>query len=549
MPVVHRLYKMGKGDASRMVRQLKAYEDIRPRLAFPFALPAERRTALGLVRRKKIAPREVLPLLRSKDFIERQAVSLILPKINGKAPVPEGMVEALKAAAKDPDLCARAAIAEAAGKIGAKATPLVEELTRDPNYKVFVAAAEAAATIGEEGRSVIKRMAKDPNQERRYAAAAGAWKMGAEGLPILKELAKDPDSSVRLAAAKAAGLMGKDGLSVVEELLKDTAPNVRMTVAEAAGTIGKAGLPILEELARDPDAQKRWEAVSGAGKLKVLGLPLIRTMTKDPDVRVRMTVAEAAGEMGTQGLPVLEELMKDYDHNVRRAVAWQAAKTRTKGMPILKELAKDPEEDVSETASKLVKEASLATKGRKWLLGTQKPFLAGDAKTAMKRARRLQEITRQLEKEFGEKFIGITVVGSTAKGYVTSLSDLDYSVIAEDREVLTRFKELAKDLPLCGEHYVSPKDKREERCLFYGLFFGNHDRLLQAQKNVIESIDEAKWDEIRSEIYKYEGGEGGLSKAPERFKIKATPLMAASVLLRVPPTLEEMRKIMARRAA
>ena len=185
--------------------------------------------------------------------------------------------------------------------------------------------------------------------------------------------------------------------------------------------------------------------------------------------------------------------------------------------------------------------------GKRWLLGSQKPvFATAFTKELVVRFKRLEEVAAQLKKEFGRDFVGVTVVGSTTKGYATPKSDLDYALIASNKAVLARFKELAKDLNLCVEHYVGPASPKNQRFLFYGLFFGDRELLEQHQAEVVNNISEWNWNSIRNEIAKQElelfnASIFGLTNA------EAERLALAVRLLRVPPELSEMKNILRRR--
>ncbi|MFH0973710.1 MAG: nucleotidyltransferase domain-containing protein [Candidatus Micrarchaeota archaeon] len=186
--------------------------------------------------------------------------------------------------------------------------------------------------------------------------------------------------------------------------------------------------------------------------------------------------------------------------------------------------------------------------GRRWLLGSQKPVFATDFKKELVvRLKRLEEVAAQLKKEFGRNFVGVTVVGGTAKGYATPESDLDYAVIASNPKVLARFRELAEDLRLCAEHYVSPASPENKRFLFHGLFFGDRKLLEQHQAEVVNNISEESWNSIREKIA---DKELELSKASSRFGLsdaEAERLALAARLLRVPPELSEVKDILRRR--
>jgi predicted nucleotidyltransferase len=162
-----------------------------------------------------------------------------------------------------------------------------------------------------------------------------------------------------------------------------------------------------------------------------------------------------------------------------------------------------------------------------------------------------------MKTKFGDEFIGITIFGSTHKGYFQQESDLDCHIITRNQMVFEYFKNITKSIGLNIdianflkiEVMVDKSDNIQDNpeILFYGLFFGDHKTLAEIQKNTLENISEEQWDRIRKIIFQ---NETAIYKAAERFDIakkNEEEIKIVSALLRVPPPLKETKEIVRRR--
>ena len=303
-------------------------------------------------------------------------------------------------------------------------------------------------------------------------------------------------------------------LPILEAMSKDEDWYVRQSVAQAMGNSGEKSLPILEAMSKDKDWNVRRSAIQGRIKIIIetkgeKSLPILEAMSKDRDWDVRRAVAQALGNLGEKSLPILEAMSKDKDWDVRQEVAQALGKIQP------------------------------ARNKNKSLLSTRKPLFATlEIKSLMRKIQELQKIADKLKKEFGDKFIGLTIVGSTAKGYSTEESDIDWGIIAKDKIVSEKFRAMAESLNLCHEHYVGVDKNRRisenKDFLFYGLFFGDFNELKKLQKDALERMDEKQWNIIRKNI---ESNETNLSKAVKKFNIlkeEMEKITIFSSLLRVP---------------
>ena len=478
-----------KAGNEELIKKLGRYKGIKPRLTFLFPLSEVRRRAIGVFAGKSKPTADLaLKLLKSADKFEKIAGLHLLPQTS------LGTEEAL---------------------------PHLKALAEDKLPGVRKAAADAMAQYGE------------------------------RALPYLTKLAEDDDPDVREAATSAKvkiiqQLYGEEAFPYLTKLAKDNDPYVKKATAEALAQYGERALPYLTKLAKDNDPYVREAATSA--KVKIIqqlygeeAFPYLTKLAKDNDPYVKKATAEALAQYGEEAFPYLTKLAKDNDPYVKKATAEALAQYGERALPYLTKLAKDNDPYVREAATSAI----FAIGGYKRLLWNQKPLFATPFTDELaKRIERLQEISSILQKEFKDDFIGITVFGSTAKGYMLPTSDLDYAVIANDKKVLERFRELAKDLNLCQEHYVTPSEKNGLDPLFYGIFFGDHKKLAEIQYRAVKGMSEEEWEKVREKIYL---NETNLSKAFSRFGIGEENLKHAASLLRVPPTREKVLEILEKR--
>ena len=365
-----------------------------------------------------------------------------------------------------------------------------------------------------------------------------------KSLPILEAMSKDEDWYVRQSVAQAMGNSGEKSLPILEAMSKDEDRNVRRSVAQALGNSGEKSLPILGAMSKDKDRDVRQSVAQAMGNSGEKSLPILEAMSKDKDWNVRRSAIQGRIKIiietkGEKSLPILEAMSKDRDWDVRRAVAQALGNLGEKSLPILEAMSKDKDWDVRQEVAQALGKIQPARNKNKSLLSTRKPLFATlEIKSLMRKIQELQKIADKLKKEFGDKFIGLTIVGSTAKGYSTEESDIDWGIIAKDKIVSEKFRAMAESLNLCHEHYVGVDKNRRisenKDFLFYGLFFGDFNELKKLQKDALERMDEKQWNIIRKNI---ESNETNLSKAVKKFNIlkeEMEKITIFSSLLRVP---------------
>jgi len=274
-----------------------------------------------------------------------------------------------------------------------------------------------------------------------------------------------------------------------------------------------------------------------------------------------------------KSLPFLKELIEDEKYE-----PWRSQSTANQALAIeivgnidapeakffLKKLTRSEDWWVKDVAVKAL-EGQLALpeevaeekqdseeKGYHWLLATQKPLFATPYTPELaKRITELTEVEKKLRKKVGERLVGIVVFGSTAKGYFRELSDVDYTVVAEDYQVVKEFEKIAEPLlTLCEGQWVGPVEGEISgytNTLFSGLFFGNKKKLLEYQKKFLEQTDDKKWDLIRKIIMI---GETDISKTKIILGLEEKELdktREAIALLRTPPMRKKALEIIEER--
>ena len=203
-------------------------------------------------------------------------------------------------------------------------------------------------------------------------------------------------------------------------------------------------------------------------------------------------------------------------------------------------IAKHPELIASLDPSNL-KKRQMQINEKDILLGEKEPIVANpDLKTIVKKFDEVQRISDDLKKQFGDRFVGIVIVGSTTKGYATPESDIDYVVIGDLSKNEIQIK---SNLKLHFVHMAIPRahDLWALSALFNGIFFGDKELLLQKQREFIKWVTPKQWDFVRGMIYSQESK---LSKAFERSNLseREKRRIFSKTALRVSPRYDEMKR-------
>ena len=240
---------------------------------------------------------------------------------------------------------------------------------------------------------------------------------------------------------------------------------------------------------------------------------------------------------------VLEDLPERLRNRVKRRLSAHAKLSKTS----------DTAANFTELEDKTMKALGLTPIKNMHLLGSRKAVFATPHTEAIAaKIKSLQKISDALAKEFPEHFVGLTVVGSIPKGYANSSSDADLFYLhtgktyAIEDEIQDRLRRNATQEGI--EIQAFPLDLNGpsvHNALFQGLFFGDREKLFDAQKKAVATATPEQWEKLVSNA---KGTEGDYTKVLERHSVspdKLISLIYATHLLRVPPDLKQMRQIMA----
>ncbi|MEM0360579.1 MAG: HEAT repeat domain-containing protein [Candidatus Diapherotrites archaeon] len=466
----------------------------------------------------------------------------------------KGNLPELERMARDPEWRVREATARALGLMGEKALPELERLARDSHSFVCRQAINSIAQIREKKEKLFE-LSRDSSEMVRQQSAISMAKLGKKALPELERLARDGSLLVREAATNSIiQILASQGkIQELERIARNPPQFSDRAPWIAASEIARIhlkneNLSELERMAKDPNP---FLSKTGTNALiefhaKKGNLQELKKIAKGLKASFREKIARELVKIGEKAIPELEQLARDSHPFVAQAAAKSLIEIleKKRKTPKIEKLAKSENPAISIEAQK----ALARQKKTRWLLlATRKPFAATThLKEILERTSTLKNIASQLKQEFGEQFTGITVFGSTSKGYAQPTSDIDYAIIATNPKAAQRFQEIArqKKLPLCKEHiHVNPTNTGDKNTafLFCGLFFGDRTALKTAQKNAFEKMTPWQWNEIREEIHKKETF---LEKAFERHQIseKQKQRLKAAAALRTPPPHQEMKK-------
>lgn len=146
-----------------------------------------------------------------------------------------------------------------------------------------------------------------------------------------------------------------------------------------------------------------------------------------------------------------------------------------------------------------------------YVLRSNTPFLATPYLDQLYlNLKKVKKIVQKLSNKYKSDFIGLIIFGSTFKGSYSLDSDLDFRLIGKNKQILSDFREFANNEKLILDSYsksfLNPYDKYESKenfgVLYYGLFFGNYNKLINAQKHILSEINDSQWDIIRDRYIK-----------------------------------------------
>lgn len=493
-----------KGRREELLEKLEE-RDIQPRITFPFFVGERRKKAVKTLAGEREPTEDLVgDLMESDDRIEKKAGFYLLPEVDMSPEEVRDYAEELE------DYSGEAQ--EEAGKTRIK---LLQKLPEEESFKE------------------LKKSLEKGNEIEAEQAARSLIHYGEKGFKELRKVAEgkkvfSSEKAAKIGAAEALAGFEKDGAAA---LLKEMARNssehseVRKEAAKQLGNYSENTKSVLADLSTKLDEEVKEGARKG--KMNAImqlsddkAIQELERKIEEGNLAEKKEAAETIIQYGEDALPYLEDLVK-YSSNSR-----------------VKSLAKKSMNFIN------------AEEEYRELLWNQKPLFATPFTDKLaERTKKLQEISSELQEEFQEDFTGITIFGSTSKGYLNPESDLDYAVISDDEDAVDKFQDLAdeKDLDLCEGFYMK-KEKGEERQpnhLFSGLFFGDHDELMELQKETLQEMDEEEWEEVRRNI---EQEEANFEKMIPRLQLdEGEKLDKATSLLKVPPDRETTLGILERR--
>jgi len=528
MPKVWMLEKPTEKNVVRsLIREIRKHREsskpqitpeTEPRLTFTWPLSKERRNALEMMETGEIEPEKVIELLESEDFV-----------------VVEAGLNLLSTTSAEPGRLSR--------KVRKKLLSAIRDLGTDSGtpYETKERVVLAAANLGD-GALLQEMFDHDSNRNVRTAALTALIGMGEKAMPILEKLIDKSPLKTKWQIIEALHCSKSrataDALERVIEkaAAMDEGGEITAQIAIwALGRMGEDGLPALSKLSRHENPSYRDKAAQSLGQIATTSdraIDVLKTIRcNDPSERVRSTADNA--------------LATAESHRT------QASAARRRGAAIQQRVPAKPEE--------------YRPFLRKWLFASRKPWLATPyTKEVMQRVSAVGEITQELLKT--HPHLIVIVLGSTEKGYyqaqtnMAKESDLDWIIIGEEKEraeIAAAFEKLAKkhNLKLCPTfytdegYYVTVKEAQKRAVsLFSGMFFGNREKLLELQMRTLQELDTEMWDRIRRCLQNIAEDIG---KALPRFANLDTDelrrIRQYRTLLQIPPTLEETKKILARR--
>ncbi len=485
--------------AKKLATELhEKYPEVKPRLTFPFPLSQNRKDAIEMIQKDEIDIERSINLLDSKDFVEQWAGLYFLSKVptfsihqqNTIIKKLKQQIDNFDYAFKESDLYSL--IVKVLGNFDKQGLKYINVLSDRADILEV-----ADSTIKINTRHVVV------NPEKYLKRFTSTLDHNAIVQPL----------NVR-AAINNLYLLGNSALPILSGLISNKSINSRVLAVRAIGLIGKSGIPTLMNILRKPT-------------------------TVNEEKELRRIAVDSLVKIGKSATKELMSLISDNDERVKMLAIKNLYKWSSNKKEFLELLEKN-----SITHS--------LDKENDFLLYNQKTvFASGHLKELTSRFLKIKKLANDFQKKYKD-FIGFNIIGSISKGYFNSESDLDITVISEGNDPFVDLIDKGAGLNLCKQQttILWPSDlvKKdfnhfEFSHLFYGIFFGDHKKLLELQAKTIERCDEADWIEICQWIADTEGDP---KKMMRRFNLTYEELENIQMLYKltkIPPPLEEVKKI------
>ncbi len=339
---------------------------------------------------------------------------------------------------------------------------------------------------------------------------------------IIGEAGEEIDGQERNAKftilARNIGYLGKDSLPLIKTTFDNRFFSNRLGLFHSLEIIGEDAIPFLRDIFCRKNFDWPW-------------------------------VLDALEKIGIKAVPVLKELLKirEKEHFIKNSVEDAIIRIENK------------QDKASETTA--ADNNDLKSKERLEIFASKKPVFAS-LHTAIlaEQANKLNGIKKEMAEHFGNDFTGFVINGSFLKGYYEPQSDIDYIVISSNQNARGYFAELLKKNGLEGcllvQWDVNPKVIKDygikasrALLLFNGVFFGDYKKMVDLQKEYLKKANEKDWEELRFNMLDNEF-KTRIFKIKERLKFDEKKLEEAEQLIalrRVPPPLEEARKVIYKR--
>lgn len=290
-----------------------------------------------------LAPAEDVPALlaklKSKDLLNRREAAIELGQLAEQKKLgaaEKDVVNALKAALRDPDERVKQNAASALGRVGRAANDAIGDLLTVlvKDEKARAQAGDALAKLGRPAVIGLSRfLIQDQDKNVRIACAKALREIGAdaeEALPQLQQALKDAEVAVRRDAAVTLGFFGprsKGAVVALIELLDDKDQNVRIAAIDTLGQIGpdaNRAIRSLRELMLGNNATLAQRATSALIKMGEEGQGVVLPLLTSNDANQRLQVYRiitAASPLDPIFLPYIVKGLTDANAEIRKLSA------------------------------------------------------------------------------------------------------------------------------------------------------------------------------------------------------------------------------------
>ncbi|MDD4983437.1 MAG: nucleotidyltransferase domain-containing protein [Candidatus ainarchaeum sp.] len=389
---------------------------------------------------------------------------------------------------------------------------------------------------------------------------AARWLKRIEPSTLKKHLSKEQVSKLEVASGQTfpvvksdktvrmlKDLLAKGKKQEIINLINDGSTIDRLKHIVALGFCGEKALEYLNIALVSEDPYLSIASIRALTSFGEKALPYLGSAIHAFRSDTKMILIDAFATIGPKSLQYLEHFANDPKIGVRVFLALKLPVVGIEALPLLQKLLADNSYLVVNEAKKSINIIEQKEFGKPLLMGSRESVLAtSHIKALAERNRKISSIVSTLRKKHKD-FIGLTIFGSTEKGYFTPESDLDYAVIGKADVGPDLIKECkAGGLDLCQSHiHVTGTGKNVTKFapLFYGQFFGDREALRKLQGDVFSRLNEQDWNKIRVEILGQETNlRKGLTRSGVGFRETNRILLAAAQ--KVPPPHAEMKRLL-----